>query len=359
MKFSQTVQAITYNKILPSVVDLVNDSNILTARVTGTLLKKWQGTTVSQPVRVKNSTTGKSFDGLDEFNTAVQDNTRSLTWYPTGFAQTCSISGIEKAVNGTSDRKALSLVSNALEDAKNSALEALGSQFYGYGVGKDFDGLGNITDNGTATSSYAGLTRADYPMINGNVVAAAGGTLSLDLMASTYDTISATGSDQDNPTIVYTTPAVWSLFEKLLDSKISVQYNPVAINGYSRVSGKTPVGVSVPASELNGAAGMVSLSFRGKPVVPDQKAPDGDMFFVNEHYMGFYRLEHPDLQSVKSTNEVSEGPYKNVPQPGFLQLRDFMSPVNQLGEIGALIALGNLVHRHPRRNGRITGITKI
>ena len=58
-------------------------------------------------------------------------------------------------------------------------------------------------------------------------------------------------------------------------------------------------------------------------------------------------------------NQVTEGVYDDIKQPSFLQLRDFMSPVNQLGDIGALIVLGNLICRQPRRQGVITGITKI
>jgi hypothetical protein len=34
-----------------------------------------------------------------------------------------------------------------------------------------------------------------------------------------------------------------------------------------------------------------------------------------------------------------------------------MSPINQFGEIGALIVMGNLICRAPRRQGKITGIT--
>lgn len=42
MKFSETVQNITKDEFLPRVVDFVNNSNVLTARVMSNT-KKWTG----------------------------------------------------------------------------------------------------------------------------------------------------------------------------------------------------------------------------------------------------------------------------------------------------------------------------
>ena len=64
--FSERVTAITYNEIMPTIVDFVNNSNILTARVMSNV-KNWKGVNMKQPIRIANSTTGGSFDGLDQF----------------------------------------------------------------------------------------------------------------------------------------------------------------------------------------------------------------------------------------------------------------------------------------------------
>ena len=61
--FSERVTAITYNDIMPTIVDAVNNSNILTARVMSNV-KNWKGVNMKQPIRIANSTTGGSFDGL-------------------------------------------------------------------------------------------------------------------------------------------------------------------------------------------------------------------------------------------------------------------------------------------------------
>ena len=117
------------------------------------------------------------------------------------------------------------------------------------------------------------------------------------------------------------------------------------------------MGTTVPESELKGAAGFVAISFRGRPVVADDKCPAGLFFWLNEHYLSFYRLLSSDLRSVDSNPTKTEGANEDIKQPSFLQLKDFMSPINQFGEIGALIVMGNLICKAPRRQGKITGIT--
>ena len=358
MVFSERVTNITYNEILPSIVDFVNNSNIFTARVTSSP-KNWKGVTIDQPIRIANSQTGGSFDGLDQFDTSATNNTRHLSWYVKAYEQSVVVPGIEKAINGTSDKQVLSLVADRLDEAKNSMTDSIGDLLYGYGTGKDIEGLGLIVDDGTATSSYGGLSRADVPAVNADVTPASGGTLTLDLVSAEFDAVSAAGSGQEAPTIALTTKAVWSLFEKLLGAKLQANYDATSIKGYNRVSGKTPVGTSVPAEALKGALGVDAISYRGKPVVADDKAPTGTFFWLNEHYMEFRRLLSPDLESVSSKNQVTEGINSDIQQPSFLQLREFLKPVNQFGEIGALIVMGNLIHRNPRRNGKITGITSI
>ena len=147
------------------------------------------------------------------------------------------------------------------------------------------------------------------------------------------------------------------MFEKILGDKIRANYETTSIAGYNKVSGKSPMGTSIPAAELKGAAGFNAISYRGRPVVADDKCTSGVFFWLNERYLEFRRLTSKDLKQVSSVPEKTEGPDEDIKQPSFLQLKDFMSPINQFGEIGALIVMGNYICRAPRRQGKITGIT--
>lgn len=355
--FTDRVVDITYQEILPSVVDQINNSNILMAKV----LSKpatWRGVTENQPISVANSTTGGSFSGMDTFPTAATNNTRLMTWYVAAYEQSVVVPGIEKAINGNSDKQVLRLLATRMDEAKISAAQSIGTMFYGFGSGKDFDGLGLIVDAGTNSASYAGITRATSPFINGDVTTPTTGIITLDFLSSEFDNVSAAGSQQESPTLGLTTKAIWTYVEGIIQPMVSARYDTIGIHGYNRIDGGLPPGgVSKPGEGLTGFGGFNALVYRARPLVADDNCTSGTYFWVNEHYMEFKRLIDSSLNQIASTVEVTEGFYKNVPMPSAFQFRDLMSPVNQYGEVGLLMLMGNLIHRQPRRNGKLISIT--
>lgn len=355
--FTDRVADITYQEILPSVVDQINNSNILFAKV----LSKpatWKGVTMNQPITIANSSTGGSFAGMDQFPTGATNNTRMLTWYVAADEQSVVVPGIEKAVNGNSEKAVLRLLATRMDEAKISSMQRNGGVFYGFGSGKDFDGLGLIVDAGTNSSAYGGITRTGNAYINGDVTPVTAGAVSLDYASSEFDNVSAAGSQMESPTLGLTTKAAWTFFEGLMQPMVQGRYETIGLRGYDRVDGGTPPGgVSKPGEKLTGFGGFNALVYRARPLVADDNATSGTFFWINEYYLEFARLVDSDLNQIGSTVEVTEGFYKNVPMPSAFQFRELMSPVNAYGEVGLLILMGNLIHRQPRRNGKLTGIT--
>lgn len=356
--FTDRVVDITYQEILPSVVDQINNSNILMAKV----LSKpgtWRGVTENQPITIANSTTGGSFAGMDTFPTAATNNTRLLTWYVAAYEQSVVVPGIEKAINGNSDKQVLRLLATRMDEAKISASQTVGTMFYGFGSGKDFDGLGLIVDAGTNSATYAGITRSGNAYINGDVTTPTSGIITLDYLSSEFDNVSAAGSNQESPTIGLTTKAIWTYVEGIMQPMVSARYDTIGLNGnYNRVDGGTPAGgVTKPTDGLIAYGGFNALVYRARPLVADDNATTGTYFWINEHYLAFKRLIDNSLNQIASTVEVTEGFYKDVPMPSAFQFRDLMSPVNQYGEVGLLMLMGNLIHRQPRRNGKLIAIT--
>jgi len=357
MVFTDRVVDITYQEILPSIVDQINNSNVFMAKV----LSKpatWRGVTENQPIETANSTTGGSFSGMDTFPTAATNNTRLMTWYVAAYEQSVVVPGIERAVNADNEKQVLRLLATRMDEAKVSAAVSVGSIFYGFGLGKDFDGLGLIVDNGTNSSSYAGITRSGNAFINGDVTAVSNGIITLDYLSSEFDNVSAAGSTSESPTLGLTTKAIWTFVEGLLQPMVSARYETVGIRGYDRVDGGTPSGTTKVANgELTGFAGFNALVYRGRPLVADDLCTSQTFFWLNENYLSFKRLQDGSLNQIPSTVEVTEGYYKDVPMPSAWQFRELISPVNQYGEVGLLILMGNLIHTQPRRNGKLTGIT--
>lgn len=347
---------LTLEEILPKVVDTVNNSNVITARVMAKP-KPWNGKAVYQNIHTNNSTQGQFFKSSETFSTAVDMTTQRLVWYGTGFGQPVAISDVEASFNQT-EAGVVDLVKDSYEYAQNSMLNRVGSSFYATGSGDEFDGLNLIVDDGTATSSYGGLSRTTYAAnINADVNAASGGVLDLDLMDSTDDGASLGGLDTETPNILMTTKSVWSLYGSLLEPTKQAEYRTM---GYPKVNSFTPIGEYARGEGLMGRGGFTALDYRGKPMVRDDKCPSGTMYLLNETSMEFRSLKIRGLKTVGVKGDVVEGVYdKEAIRGSAIQFREFMNPVNQLAEVGIFVIYGNLIHRDPRKNGKITGITTV
>lgn len=357
MIFNNRITDITYNKILPKIVDTKNDGNVATARILGTQIgRSWSGHTMNEVIQIDNDSTGGAFDGLDSFSTAQTNNTRSLSWYVKGYYQSVVASGMEQDVN-TGEAQAIRYISTIMSRAKSSMLNGIGTLTYGVGSGKNFDGFNLIADDGTLTSSYGGLSRATYgENINAYVDAAA--TLTFDEIAAAFDGSSAAGVETERPSIGYCSPAVWSIYESLFTPSVQANYTSTAINGYSTVNGNTPIGRSVKTQGQGGVGGFVSLDFRTVPFVSDDKAPSGTLYLMNEPYMEFpvLRSTSSSVKQVSPTPEATEGYYAEAKLPSTIQFRDMMESINQYGSAGFFLVMGNIIHRNPKRNARLTGI---
>jgi hypothetical protein len=347
------VNNLTLEKIIPRVVDTVNRSNVITMRVLSRP-QAWSGRVVQQPIFTDNSTLGQSFKSTEEFSTAVDMNTVNMSWYPTGFGQPVNISTVERAMNQT-EAGVINLYKTSFEYAQNAMSNRLGSIFYGTAAGKDFDGLNLIVDDGTLTSTYAGLTRTSYASnINADVTAAAGGVLDLDTLAAADDAATVSGLNSETPNIYITTKSIWTLYESLLEPTKQAMYQTM---GYAKITSDTAVGETTRDS-LRGRGGFDSLDSRGKPIVRDEKCTTGSIFLLNETMLEFHSLSIPGLKKVATANTVTEGVYDKV-KPTAFQFRETMQPINQLAEVGIFVVYGNLVHRNPVRNAKITGVTTV
>lgn len=345
------VNNLTLPKIISKVVDTVNRSNVITLRVLSNP-QKWDGKVVNQPIFTDNSTQGKSFKGAETFDTSIDMNTVNLSWYPTGFGQPVAISMVERGVNQTQSG-VINLYKTSFEYAQNSMSNRLGTIFYSTGTGNDFDGLEVITDDSTNTSEYGGLSRTTYgTFINGNVTPATAGVLDLDTLASSDDEATVSGLDTETPNVYVTTKAVWTLYESLLEPTKQAMYQTM---GHAKITSDTAVGDTTRES-TRGKGGFSALDFRGKPFVRDDKCTSGVIYQLNESLLEFHSLKIPGLKTVATANEVTEGVYDKVKPTGF-QFRETMQPVNQLAEIGLFVVYGNLIHRNPVRNAKVTGVT--
>ncbi len=353
MAISIRVTDITNQKIVPIIVDQTLDSNVFMARTFQSGVKSWNtGPLLQIPIQVSNPTTGGSYSGIANFGTALSNNTTKFSFEPKAYEQTVTIGGIEKSLNETTDAQAVSLVKSTMEIAQNRMTDQVGSLLYGLGSGDDFDGLGVIVDDSTATSTYGGLTRSTYPVINATKTAASGGVLSMSVLATLLRAVSAAGSGRQYPTLALTTEAGFDLYESL--ALPTVQSNYQALE-YKYVTGTSTQTTTQDA--LKGTMGFRCLTYRGIPVVADEKQTSGQWHFLNENYLNWYSLKSTDLMTVPSVGSAVDGVEQPKGTP--IQWRNLMMPTAQFAQIGFFNLMGQLVSSQPRRNGVLTGLTTV
>lgn len=355
--FQQQIQDFTYQRILPTLVDNINNSNILWARAFNKP-ETWTGPTIWSSITTANSTTGGAYSGMDEFSTQNTANTVKMVFHPAAYYQSVVVPGLDRAVNASKGAQAISLILQKMDEAKIAANMYLGGAAYGFGLGKDIDGFGLIFDNGTNTSTYGDLSRSSYPGVNADVTSVTGGIITLDYLSSEADNISAAGNNESVPTIGLSQPAVWRYLEGILQVMLGARYETTQTRGYNRVSGGIPIGTSVRPGDpmLGGAAGFNSITYRNRPLVADNQATSSTFFWANEYWLHGSRLLQDNLRNIDSNIKITESTLKSNPMPSTFQWRDFMNSINQNGELGVLLFAGNYYCRQPRRQGKLTNV---
>lgn len=352
---SERVKGYVDQRLLPTISDNIFSGNVLLFRLFNNP-KPWSGgVQMQRSVLWQKSSQGGSFSGADVFDTASEDNTIRLAFDPKGVYQPVVILGTEKALN-EGDAGKIRLVTNKMEEAKLRLADRLGVMMYGDGTGnssKDFNGLGNIVDDGTTAATYGGQTRSSYGSTLNATRSASVTTLTLDHMATQVDAATGTGGQRTEPTLIVTTKTVRSLYESLLTP--TVRHNLDSFGPMMLYSS----GPMRKATEPGANQGFSALAFRGIPVVADDQATSGNMYFLNEHELDFHAINDPELQSMNKTNPTTiEGSvYNNTPALSAVQWRDFMKKDDQYAMTGQFIIQGQLVSWNPRRHAISTGIT--
>jgi len=338
------------------VVDAVHGSSVLVGRATGSNTKPWEmGIYEKQPIQVAEVTTAVDFRGIGNFNTADNSTDVNLQWEAKGLGDSVIIGYAELGLNQTK-AQVINLVKRKYDVVKNSLIQAASSRLYGLGAGDAIEGLQLSTDAGTYSSSYGGLSRSTYgTFINGQVTAASGGVISFNTLAAQVDLCSAAASSTESTNLILTTKTIWSLVERLVESKSRGNYD--TSRGNLRVSPYTPMGVAVEAQQV-GTAGYESIYFRGIPTVKDDQTPTGLVYTLNENHINFVSSKIAYCESVQMSQTVTKGAFEEVKTTAW-QVSKESKPTNGLGDVRQIAMYGNLVNRNPIRSGVITGVTTV
>ncbi len=347
MEFSTHVQSMTDTKLIPKLVDTVLSSSPFTLTILGNQ-KTFSGTSMKFPVRTSQNDEGGSFDGMDKFSTTKVETQRVMEFNPTGYSKPVVVSNMELDVNAT-EKGVLNQLQLATAQTAQDMIDGLADIFYAFQSGKDFLGVYDAVDDGTTTASYGGLSRSTYTGLAGNLTSSSG-TLTLAKMRTMFN--SCTHGTQ-NPNLLITTKSLWAAYEALLETSVS---RNAPTSGYPQV---TRTGSAPNTQALKGEAGFDSLYFAGAPIVFDDKIDSGYMLFINTNHLGFYGLasSQEGWTQVKFQSSELDSVYSEVPVTTGFSWSGLMRPIDQYGQVGHLILMGQLISDSPRHLGILTGLS--
>lgn len=353
--YGNRVSNFSHSKTHSVVIDAILNTPTYWSRVNG-MGKKFSYPTAEYTVKVSRTGLGQTFTGLEKLNASAVDDTIKLQYNHAGYNHPAVKVLLEHmAVEGMGED--IDLSSYIDGDAIAEINESLGTLIYGTGAGDNINGLEKIVDDGTNSATIGGQSRTTYSVLN-STVTASGGTVSLSKMSTL---LSAISSGVKKPTIGVTTETIWNYIEELIQPQTRGSYSD---QGYAALSvrGKNPVRSE---AELKGAAGFTALTYRGVPIISDEFATSGVLYFLNENYLEWKgRTSVPssfkaDYEAVKlGKSKTIDLSYKPSDFHGWFHRKDQALPM-QHGLLGHYLVVGNVCTSNPRRHGKLTGITGV
>jgi hypothetical protein len=331
------VSSITQDRFVPKAVDNILNGNVLTMRLLRNA-RSWRGgVSLEVPVYLTTAsapgfTAVGSYAGFDNLSVLQENMRQRASFTPSQEYASVPISGIQKAIN-SGDAAVLNLVSEEINFRAKGLADTMGTQLYGDGTGntsKDILGLLAAVDDTTNVTTYGGLSRSTYSNWNSTITAQSGAALSLAHLAADVD---AAQVANELPTIGICPPAVFTLYEALLTPTVSHQFS---MNDF-RMTGE---GMARVGGALAANQGFRALTFRGIPIVADEKCTAQYLYFLNENHLWFYTIPVKE-RAVKA---------------GF-SWTGFKEGINQDAVVGQLLWYGQLVGDGPRFHSRRTGIS--
>lgn len=332
------VSSITNTRIVPKVVDNVLRGNVLLMRLMRDRTSPWtNGVQYNQPVNLTAYTALGSFSGFDTLASAQQSTRQNAIFNPSEEYVLISVSGIQAAIN-RGPAAAVDLITAEMQQRGNDLKDEMGQQLYKDGTGntnKDLLGLAAAVDDATNVGTYGGLSRATYTNWKATYTAQSG-ALALSDLASDVD--AATVRSDDPPTLIVTTQAIFTIVEALFTPTTQNMYT---MGDYRLVPGEMyPIKIGVGGL---GQQGFRALTFRGIPLVADQRAPSGKIWTLNENHFKFAKIDYG-------------APFATAVKDGF-QWTGLRLPVNQIAATGYLLWAGQFICDEPRVNAQRVSVT--
>ena len=263
------------------------------------------GTKIFEPLIYGTNSTVGSYSGYDSIALTPQSGITAAEFEWKQYAASISISGIEEAKNN-GEQAIINLLESKIMQAEESMREGFNQMFFSNGTGnggKDWNGLGNLVENGNSVGGIDGATNSYWNSYEENT----SGALTLLQMATAYNSVSV---GNDHPDMVLTTQTLYEKYESLLQPQLRYTDTKTA------------------------DAGFQNLLFKAAPVTYDVHAPSGTMFFLNSKYLTL--VGHSSKWFAQT---------------------EFMRPEDLDARYALIMCYGNFTVRNREKQGKLTAKT--
>lgn len=315
---NNTLRALSERILLPNIIDGVYSTNALYFRLSGSNKKNSAGGMHwEQPFLTGKKAAGGAYEGYDVLDVTPEDVVENGGWDMKQYFTSVTISGKDLARFNSADA-AVNILTHKAEHARMDLADKLGTGLYTDIVTsvKEIDGLKGAIDDGTVSTSYAGLTRATRPFLNAQRDAS---TATLTLAAVDNMVTNCTQGG-------WSTSLILSRKEQFRRAKQLCLANQRFVTG---------------ATEANlAAAGFMNFTYDNIPWVIDSKVFDGPntsnsaILFLNENVMNIYTMSDVDFEQS-----------------------DWVRPANQDAMTSLILWYGNLIVDLPYVNGVMTNVS--
>jgi len=310
--------AITRRAFLPTLtVQIYNSSPWLAALMANAQVASGGISPITVPVQGSRMTTF-AWGGYDaSFGIPAQQNGIFDLEYNLKFGMVpVPFLGMEAAVQV--DYAVVPRIEAVMNDAGNVMTDAFATATYtNTSNTQAFNGLNLIIDDGTNSTTVGNQSRTTYPVLKSKVYAA--GSVNPTRQNVSQYINGAAKSCGESPSYGLMGFGTWSLLQQ--DFIGQEQYNI------------TP-GSSFDTSSEGPRSGFRALMVSGVPIFPDFYCPEGSLYLPNSRYMNLYLHEQGSFAFTGFESTLANG---------------------QLGYIGLLLTLGELITTKPSSMVRVSG----
>lgn len=319
---TDTLTSLSRRYLMPEIVDTIYGSNAIFYRLNqGRRREIPGGYQMELPLLVRKSSIGGPFQGWDQVNVDEQDNVVNAAWDWKQQYQAVSVNSLTLTKAASPERK-FDYLRSQFEQAEIDLTDKLGTGLQSDATTdpKQIGGLKGAVDDGGVVTTYGGVSRTTYTQW-ASTDNSASTTLTHGVLNSLFLSCKSGGR---NPTVIYSDVTQLARYIAL---GIAAQEFPVGAGGHD---------------EQLYSPGFTNYLFNNIPWIEDEHTFDGPdttngaVVMLNEFYV--------DL-GVNPGADFKMWPFESAQVGG------------QLGWVSIIEWCGELIVRHPGRQGKLTGLT--